>query len=353
MDAGGQSNMNPTKLDGRPIVYIGGFGSAPLRVYDVSATTFALTERQATYDAGPSPSYLALDPTRTHLYAANEDNGPGGGITAFAIAADGSLTRINHESGTDGGFTHLAVAPSGKFVIGASYNGGSVSVFPIRQDGGLDAQVDLVDFGTGSQAHSVAYDSTGKHVFIATKGANAIQQLTLGDNGKLTPNTPASVASSDGAGPRHIALHPKGGFAFVMDELSSTVTTYKLETGKLTRGSRASSLPNDVSSSNTGAHVEVSPDGRFVYASNRGHDSIAVFSVTEPSGALQVLAHASTGSTPRDFDLDPNGELLVVANQNQNTLSTYRVGANGQLTAVGSPLPTRSQPCAVQFHYIK
>lgn len=345
--------MGPTKLPGTPVLYVGGYGADPLRVYDVNKTTGALTERQATHAAGPSPSYLALDPSRTHLYAANEDDGSDGGITAFSIKPDGSLELINHQTGTDMGFTFLAVAPGGKFVIGASYNGGSVSVFPIQQGGGLGAQASVLDFGGSAQAHCVAYDATGKYAFVPTKGASAIQQLLLSDTGQLTANTPPSVASAAGAGPRHIALHPSGGFAFVINELANTVTSYTLADGKLTSGASVSSLPANFSGNNSGAHIELSPDGRFVYASNRGHDSIAVFSVNEQSGALQLLEHEPTGNTPRDFEVDPNGELLIAANQDDSTLSVYRIEATGQLMPLGSPVPTRGQPAAVQLHYIE
>jgi 6-phosphogluconolactonase len=344
--------MEPTKLPGSPLLYVGGFGADPVRVYEVNKQTGALTERPATFAAGPSPAYFALDPSRTHLYVANEEDGTEGGVTAFSIAADGSLELINHQAGSDGGFTHLSVTPDSRFVLGASYNGGSVSVFPVQQGAALGAEVAVVDFGDGSQAHCVAFDDAG-NVLVPTKGADAVQQLLLDAAGQLSANTPPSVASADGAGPRHIALHPSGGFAFVINELSSTVTSYKLAGGKLTVGATVSSLPEDYNGDNTGAHIEVSPDGRFVYASNRGHDSIVIYSVNEQTGDLLLLEHEPTGNTPRDFDVDPNGELLVAANQGDGTLSVYRIETTGQLTPLGGPVATRSEPCALQFHYIE
>jgi 6-phosphogluconolactonase len=353
MNSGGDGNLDPTKLPGRPLLYVGGFGADPLRVYEVDKQTGALTERPATFAAGPSPAYFALDPLRTHLYVANEDDGSEGGVTAFSITADGALELLNHQAGSDGGFTHLAVTPDGKFVLGASYNGGSVSVFPVEQSGGLAAEADVLDFGDGSQAHCVAFDDEGKHVLVPTKGADAVQQLLLDAAGQLAANTPPSLASGSGAGPRHIALHPSGGFAFVINELSSTVTSYSLADGKLTAGATVSSLPEDYTGNNTGAHIEVSPDGRFVYASNRGHDSIVIYSVNEQTGDLLLLEHEPTGNTPRDFDIDPNGELLIAANQDDDTLSVYRIETTGHLTPLGSPVGTRSQPCALQFHYVE
>src|SRR6478752_1586925 len=150
--AGGGTGGGSAMLKGTPIVFVGGFGSGyPLRAYNLDKTTGALTQRGSDFDAGTDPSYLALDPSRTHLYAANENDGAEGGITALKINTDGSLTKLNHQTGSDLGFTHVAVDPTGKYVLGASYNGGSVSVFPINSDGSIGAQADNVDFGGSAQ----------------------------------------------------------------------------------------------------------------------------------------------------------------------------------------------------------
>lgn len=343
------------KLTGTPIVYVGGYGANyPVRAYNIDKATGALTQRGGDFDAGADPSYLTLDPSRSHLYAANENDGQEGGITALAIDESGALKKLNHRTGSDKGFTYVAVAPGGKFVLGASYNGGSVSVFPLTADGAIDPEVDSADFGANSQAHAVGFDKTGSYVLVPTKGANQIQQLVLGQDGMLTANTPPNVASAAGAGPRHIAVHPSGKLAFVVNEQSSTLTPYQLSAdGKLTAGSSISTLPLDFNGESKGAHVELSPDGRFVYASNRGHDSIAVFSVDQSTGSLTLVEHESTrGRTPRDFDVDPNGDVLIVANQDSASLSVYKIEADGAISPLGSPTPSAPMPSAVQIHYV-
>jgi 6-phosphogluconolactonase len=352
---GGAGTAGGATLSGSPVVFVGGFGANyPLRVYDLDKTTGALTQRGSDVDAGTDPSYLALDPTRRHLYAANENDSADGGITALSIGADGKLTKLNHQTGSDKGFTYVAVDPSGKFVLGASYNGGSVSVFPIKADGSIGAEIDNVDFGADAKAHSIGFDQTGKYVLVPTLGAGQVQQLLLGEDGMLRPNTPPNVAAPSGAGPRHIAVHPNGKLVFVANELNSTLTPYQLSAdGKLTAGTTVSSLPAGFSGSNKGAHVELSPDGRFVYASNRGHDSIAVFAADQSSGALTLVEHESTrGKTPREFDVDPNGDVLIVANQDSASLSVYKIEENGGLTPLGSPTASAPSPCAVQIHYL-
>ncbi|HYQ15385.1 MAG TPA: beta-propeller fold lactonase family protein, partial [Polyangiaceae bacterium] len=181
-----------------------------------------------------------------------------------------------------------------------------------------------------------------------------VQQLTIGAGGMLGPNTPASVATVGGAGPRHIAVHPNGTLAFVANELDSTVTPYQLSAdGKLTAGTPVSSVPAGAAGNNKGAHVEVSPNGRFVYASNRGHNSIAVFSADPTTGALTLIETEPTrGNTPRDFDVDPNGEVLIVANQDSATLSVYKIEEDGGLSPLGTPTPSAPMPSAVQIHYL-
>jgi 6-phosphogluconolactonase len=352
--AGGSAG-GPSMLPGKPVVYVGGYGTNyPLRAFDLNETTGALTPRGGDFDAGNNPSYLALNSTRTHLYAANElDNGEGG-ITALAIQNDGSLTTLNHRSGSDGGYCHLAVHPSGKFVIGASYNGGSVSVFPINADGSLGPELDTQDFGDGAQAHAVDYAGAGKYLLVPTKGNDRVEQLMISETGMLSLNTPAFVMSADGAGPRHIAIHPQGKLAFVINELANSVTPYQLaEDGTLTPGTTLSSLPQGYQGGGSGAHIELSPDGRFVYASNRGHDSIVVYQADQTTGALTLIEHEPTrGQTPRDFDVDPNGKFLIVANQGSNNLSVYRIEDNGALTPLGTPSAAPPQPAAVQIHYV-
>jgi 6-phosphogluconolactonase len=350
---GGMGNSGAGGAAARdPVVYVG--GSSEVRAYDFDRETGALTPRGGAMTLGPNPSYLAVTLNKKFLLVTNESDGTMGGITSAAIGSDGALTLLNHQAGSDGGFTFVGINAAGTFAIGASYNGGSVSVFPLGADGMLGAESDNRDFGSGAQSHAVAFDASGEHVFVPNKGNDEVAQLLLGGDGTLTPNTPASVMTANGAGPRHIALHPNGSLAFVINELDDTMTPYALSTGgALTAGTPVSTLPAGFSGQNTGAHVEITPDGRFVYGSNRGHDSIVAFAADQTTGALTLIEHEPCGgSTPRDFDLDPLGTFIVVANQNSSNLAAFRIESDGKLSALGSPTNGPQGAQAVQIVYL-
>jgi 6-phosphogluconolactonase len=351
----GSGGMAPL---GNPVVYVGGFDyssttSYPFTIFDFERATGKLTARPQTINLGPNPSYIALAPSAKYLYVTNESDDAAGGITAAAIGADGTLALLEHQTGSDGGFTYLRVAPNGKFVLGASYNGGSASVFPLGNDGNPAAQSDNRDFGSGAQTHCIAFDQSGEHVLIVNKGNDEIAQLSFSADGKLTPNTPASVKTASGAGPRHIALHPNGTLAFVIDELDSKMVPYALAAnGTLTAGTAVSTLPAGFSGKNTGAHVELSPDGHFVFGSNRGHDSIVSFAADQSTGALTLVGHQpSGGKSPRDFDVDPYGEFLIAANQDTETVAAFHLEADGSLTPLGEPVSGPPGCAAVQIFY--
>lgn len=341
---------------GTPMVVVGGFDYAsdtyPLTIYDIDVESGALSER-GSIDAGPNPSYLALAPTASVLYVANEVDSPLGGLTALSIADDGTLSVLNHQSGSDGGFTYVAVDPTGSFALGASYNGGSISVFPIESDGSLGPETATRDFGDMAQSHAVGFDPSGAYVLVPNKGNDEVAQLLLGSDGSLSDNTPASVSAAGGSGPRHIAVHPNGQLAFVMNELDSTMTPYQLsETGTLTAGTTVSTRAGG-GGQNSGAHVELSPDGGFVYGSNRGDDDIVVFSADQITGELSLLEHESTrGRTPRDFEVDPAGRVLIAANQDSGDLSVYAIAEDGSLDPLGQPSSGPPSPAAVQMIYL-
>jgi 6-phosphogluconolactonase len=347
---GGAANAS-----GRAVVFVGGFGADPVHAYDLDKSTGVLTERLPTVDAGPEPSCLVLDPSRTHLYICNEDDGAGGGVTSFTLQADGSLTKLNHQLGSDGGFTQLAVTPNGKYLAGAGYSGGSASVFPLMTDGSLGPEQDAMDFGANAQTHYVIFDPTGKYLLAPTKGTSAVQQMKLDDAGMLSANTPPSIATESGDGPRHMAMHPNGKLAFVVTERGSTVIPYQVSaSGTLTAGTTVSSLPSGYDGSNSGAHVELSPDASLLYVSNRGHDSVGLFKVDQSTGALTLVTHALTQSaSPHDFDIDAEGQILITANRKGNTLSVFKIATDGTLALLGKPVPTRVDPTAVLIHNLK
>ncbi len=355
--SGGAAPLNggAPSASGKAVVFVGGFGADPVHFYNLDKATGALVERLPSVDAGPEPSCLALDPSRTRLYVCNEDDGAQGGVTAFTLQADGAIAKLNHQLGSDFGFTQVAVSPNGKFLAAAGYSGGSASVFPLAADGSIGAEADVMDFGASAESHYVAYDLTGKYLLVTTKGTNAVQQLKLDESGKLSANSPPNVATASGAGPRHLALHPNGKFAYVVTERGSTVIAYTLSaTGTLTPGATVSSVPVDYQGSNSGAHVELSPDGKFLYVSNRGHDSVGVFKVNQDTGALTLVTHALTHSaSPHDFDIDAEGRMLITANRKGNSLTVFAIKPDGTLTQLGNPVPTRTEPTAVLIHNLK
>jgi 6-phosphogluconolactonase len=351
--SGGSGGSGPIGIGAGPasgatVIYVGGFGTDPILAYDVDSSG-AVTPHGGPIDAGPEPSCFALDRSRKHLYVCNEDDGEGGGVTSFAIEAQGSLTRINHRTGSDLGFTALAADPSGKWLAGASYSGGSASLFPLLEDGSVGAEASMQDFGDDAQSHCVAYDPASKFLFVTTKGADQVQQLLLGANGKLGLNSPPSVATPASAGPRHIAVHPNGKLLWVINERGSSITTYQIAAGgTLTRGETIPSVPADYQGANTGAHIELSPGSTTLYVSNRGHDSIGVYGVNADTGALTLLEHEpSRGSAPHDFDIDEQGRLLAAINRKSSTLVLFAIAADGSLSPLGQAVPTRSDPTAV------
>lgn len=353
--AGSSSSGAPATLGGTPLVFVGGFGTDPIVTYGLNKATGALTPQGQPTDAGSMPSCLAIDATRAHLYVCNEDGGEAGGLTAFSIGNGGSLTKLNHRSGSNQGFTALTISPNGKLIAGADYDGGSASTFSLMADGSLGSEAGAAVFSEGAQAHYVSFDPSGKYLLVATKGARAVQQLLVDEAGKVTPNSPPSVASEAGNAPRHMTVHPNGKFVYVVNEAGSSITSYQLSAdGKLTRGATISSLPANYDGSNTGAHIELSPDAKFLYVSNRGHDSIGVFSVNQDSGALALVEHeASRGSAPHDFDIDPNGDVLIAVNRKSSTLAVFHRAADGTLSPLGDVVPTRADPTTVLITYPK
>lgn len=341
-------------FDRDPIVYVGGYDPL-VRSYRLNRMTGALTPAGAGVSLGKDPSFLAVNAARTHLYAANESDDAQGGVTAASIGADGALTPMGHRSAENLGFCHVTVAPDGRHLLAASYNGGVAAVFSVAANGDVGALIDTERFaGSPVRTHSTTFSRSGRHVFIANLGLNHVAQFTFdAASGALTPNTPAAVASASGAGPRHMAVHPTLPVAYAMNELNSTVTAYTMAAaGTLTILETKSTLPPGFNGTNSGAHIAVSPDGKLLFASNRGHNSIVVFSVNAATGALSLLEHEPTrGATPRNFDVDPAGKYLIVANQGSDNLAVFSIDASG-LTPVGNVVTGPNNPSAVQILYL-
>jgi 6-phosphogluconolactonase len=314
-----------------------------------------------------NPSFITLTPSRRYLYAVNEvDNFGGkksGAVSAFAIdQRSGDLRLLNQQSslGADPCYVHVDAA--GKFVLIANYTGGNVTVFPVQPDGSLGEATDMKqaqgssvnpERQQGPHAHSILLDPTNRFAYSCDLGTDRIMIFRFDSgNGKLLPGRPAWAQAKPGAGPRHLAFYPNGKYLFVLNELHSTVTVFERNTltGDLKELQTLSTLPRDFKGANTGADVHVSPDGRFLYCSNRGHDSIACFKIDPRTGQLTFVAHESTGGkTPRNFAIDPTGAFLLVANQNSNNIVTLRRDREtGRLSAAGHVAEVPSPVC-LQF----
>ena len=308
-----------------------------------------------------NPSFLALDDSGRFLYAVNEV--ADGGVTALARdPQSGALTALNQEPSHGADPCYVSPAGDGRFALVANYTSGTVAVLPVAGNGRLGPATDVIQFEgsgprpqqDGSHAHMIAPDPSGRHVLATDLGADQLYVYRLDTAaGKLVPNAAGTptVKEQPGAGPRHFAFAPDGRALYVINELDSTLSVYRYdgERGALDPIQTVATLPEGFAGENACAHVVVSPDGRFVYGSNRGHDSIAIWAVGE-GGRVTPVGHEPTrGKTPRGFALDPAGDWLLVANQDSDTIVPFRrERETGALTATGEVIASPS-PVAVLF----
>ncbi len=310
-----------------------------------------------------NPSFLAIDKESRHLYAVNEvkefGGKPSGAVSAFQIEpGTGLLKQINQQPSLGSSPCYLTIDKTGKFVLVANYDGGNAAVLPLH-DGGLGAPVDMVQHGgssinperqKGPHAHSVVLDHANRHAFVSDLGLDKIMIYQFDSrSGKLSPNNEAWVKLKPGAGPRHFTFHPNGRWAYVINELNSTLTafTYDSAAGKLSELQTIPTLPSRFSEQNSSADVHVLPSGRFLYGSNRGHDSIVVYAIEKSTGALSLVEHVSTGGrTPRNFTIDPSGTFLLAANQNSDSIVSFRIDkVTGKLLPTGHVIEIPSPVC--------
>ncbi len=305
------------------------------------------------------PSYLAVDAGQRRVYAiASRDDSEDGhtaAVCAFSLdPSEGTLALLNCEPVASVGACYVSTTADHALV--ACYAGGSVAALPLRDDGGLDPVSSLVQHeGTtrvnpsrqdGPHAHCIVPDPAGRFFLVADLGKDEVIVYRLED-GVLVPQ--GQAMSLPGAGPRHLVFHPGGRHVFVVNELSCSVTVFRYEpqSGELTRLGTDSTLPLNYMDFNTCAAIHVHPSGRFVFASNRGHDSIAVFEFCEDSVTLtQRSIHRSGGRTPRDFTLSPDGNWLLAAHQDSANVTSFRVDAEtGALEASGQELELPAIVC--------
>jgi len=304
-----------------------------------------------------NPSYLALDPELRHLYSVNEMTD--GGVSAYVInQANGTLTFLNSMLTNGKDTTHLSVQPSGQYLFAASYTSGDFQVFPINADGSIGDMTDnfpSVGNGTGPNpdrqegphAHQILTDLDGNHVFGVDLGADKVNVWNLDSgSGKLIPNTVPFAPIASGSGPRHMAFHPDRQHAYVLSELASSVTVFDDDPVRAAFiwKQTISTLPPDFTGTNTTAEIRIHPSGRFLYNTNRGHNSVTMFEIEPETGELEVIGWESTrGEWPRGMNIDPSGNFLYAANQNTDNIAVFRIKlTNGKLrfnTLVNTPTP--------------
>ncbi len=338
----------------------GGGQSEGIYVYEMELKSGAWTFVQKVIDQD-NPSYLALDPQQTYLYAANEVGDFGGqaqgAVSAFRIDSEtGMLTYLNQAATQGAAPCHLSVAQAGQVVLVANYSGGNLCVLPI-QDGAVGEATQVIQHKgssinpnrqEGPHAHSINIDGHNRYAVAADLGLDKVlvYQLDLNERKLILAS---DLSTKPGAGPRHVDFHPNNHFAYVINELDSSLMAcrYDDEAGTLTALQTVSTLPNDFEGNNSCADIHVAPQGKFVYGSNRGHNSIVIFAIDETSGQVSYVGHESTqGRIPRNFVIDPSGTFLYVANQDTNNITHFRIDQEtGRLIPTGDVTDVPTPVC--------
>jgi 6-phosphogluconolactonase len=345
--------------------YIGTFTnekSKGVYAWRFRAETGALTSLGLVAETA-SPTFLAVHPNRRFLYAVNEVNRyegkPSGSVTAFAIdGATGRLTLLNTVASRGTGPCHLAFDRKGQCLLVSNYAGGSVAAFPVRGDGRLgEASAFFQHSGTvalperqgGPHAHCAIASPDSRFALVADLGLDEVLVYKLNAaRASLQPNDPPFTKVHAGAGPRHLEFDPGGRLLYSINEIASSITSFSYDAGAgtLRELKTVSTLPEEFHGKNSTAEIAVHPSGKFVYGSNRGHDSIAVFAA-DGSGGLKLVQHVATqGKNPRNFAIDPTGKFLLAANQNSDNIVVFGIdGATGKLTPSGVVVESPSPVC--------
>jgi 6-phosphogluconolactonase len=352
---------------GKYWAYVGTYtqkGSKGIYRYDFDPATGQLSGRAVAGEAS-NPSFLAVSPDRRFLYAVSEisdfEGKKTGAVAAFAIDKNGDLTALNKQSSEGSGPCHLVVDKAGKHVIAANYGSGSVCVLPIEADGRLGKATDFVqhrgssvDKGRqeGPHAHCITLDAANHFCLVCDLGLDKILVYRYDmEHGKLTPNDPPSAGVAPGAGPRHFAFHPNGHYGYVTNEMNSTVTAFAWdgEHGTLTNLQTLSTLPDGPVPGNSTAEIVVHPSGKFLYDSNRGHNTIVAYRIDEQTGKLARVGEQGQGvKVPRNFTVDPTGKYVLVANQDGDSIAVFGVDATtGALTPAGPKVDVPVPVCVV------
>jgi 6-phosphogluconolactonase len=355
---------------GEYLMYVGTYTRGPSKgiyAYKFDSTSGKLTSLGLAAETS-NPSFVAVHPNQRFLYSVSElpdgSADSGGAVSAFSIDhATGKLTFLNRQSSKGGAPCHLNVDKTGRSLIVVNYGTGSTAVFPVKPDGSLGEPSSFIQHQGGSgankqrqsgpHAHSVNITKNNKYAVVADLGLDKVLVYRFDPvRGVIEPNNPPSAGVAPGSGPRHFNFHPSQKYGYVINEMAATVTAFRFDAGKgtLTEIQTLSTVPGGTNpKGNTTAEVLVHPSGKFLYGSNRGHNSIAMFRIGS-DGKLTHLGNESTqGEIPRNFAIDPTGRFLLAENQNSNSIVIFRIGADGRLTPTGDKV---EQPFPVCIRFV-
>lgn len=339
-------------------VFFGTHTAAPgkgLSVARFNTATGALSTPELAIES-PSPSFFAIAPGGRRLYAVNAT----GFVSAYSIdPATTQLKLMNQKPSGGGDPCYISLDRTGRYVFVANYNGGNIGVWALLPDGSLGERTAFVQH-TGSSvnprrqsrayAHSIITDPTNRFVLVGDLGLDKVLVYKFNvKDGSLMPNDPPFATVAPGSGPRHVTFHPNGKWVYVINEMGSSVVLFNWDgkKGALTQAQTAPTLPKDFQGQSTCAEVQVHASGRFLYASNRGHDSIAVFAIDKSTGQLTAVQHVpSGGKTPRNFEMDPSANWLIATNHGDDKAMAFRIDKQtGKLTPTGEPVTVPSPFC--------
>jgi len=353
-------------------IYVGTYSSGDSDSEGIYVYRFDLSTGKVSYVSTTigidNPSFLEVSPNGRFLYAVSEVfevNGvPGGVVEAYSIDQQtGVLTYLNSQPTHGACPCHLNIDRTGQYVMVANYMGGNLAVLPIQKGGTLGPATDVVQHEgcsnvnserqEGPHAHSITISPDNRFAIAADLGKDMVISYKIDiENGKLLPSENGQVNVAPGGGPRHMDFHPNGRFAVLLNELGNTIESYRYapETGQLELISMVSTLPKEFDGENIAADIHVHPNGKFLYASNRGHDSIIVCSIDEDSGAMEVQGYQSTmGEHPRNFSIDPTGTYLLVANRDTNDIVTFTIDSKTGLLSPNGQVIKIPQPVCISF----
>lgn len=356
--------------EAKEFIYAGTFtgeGGEGIFVFEFDRENLEMVHIQTLSDR-ESPSFQAIHPEKHTLYSASRSpfDGDGDQHTIGSYRIDGNtgmLTLINEQSVLGRGPAHVSVDPMGKLVYVSNYSTGNFSVFPVREDGGLDEASDFIQHEGSSihpsrqqapHAHAADPSPDGKFIYVSDLGLDQIKIYKVDrQSGKITSADTPWFASTPGSGPRHFTFHPDGEFAYSAEELSSTIAALRVDknTGALEQIQHVPMLPDDFVGSSTAADIHVSPDGKFLYATNRGHDSLVIYAIDESTGELELVGHQSTmGAHPRNFMIDHTGDYIFVANRDNDHIVLFeRNKSTGELTFTGLEVTVTRAVCITQL----